>query len=178
MKNRIILLLIASLSLFLSSCVQDSWTDGTLDYTFSPKTDSYGYFTSNGVYYNSDIYINTYANYINYFNFNRSVVKISGNFYAGDLIDGLEIDIDRVGVYRIPSFAITSNNVDQEITIVDSYYDSSFNSFMAQAFNVMSTYGSHDVIVRGYVLNRNNSPVVNCQVYVDFYNDLDVNVSN
>ncbi len=174
MKNKITLSLIACLTLLLSSCVENSWTDGTLDYSFSPTTDSKGYFEGRAVLYTNSIKLDTYADYINSLNMKRSILDITGDFYAGDAIDGLELDVDGVGVYRFSTIYIPTGNT--KVTF-DSYYDSNFGEFMSRAFDYMSSSGMHDIIASGFLVNKNGGVVSNSRINLDFYNDLNVNIN-
>jgi hypothetical protein len=176
MKRIFPLILIASLSLFLSSCTEDSWTTGTLDYTFRPQTSSSGYFEAGSVYYPADISINDYANSINDFYMVRSVVKITGDFYRGDVIHGLRIDIAGVGKYDFNDIPIYEDN--EYFVLIDSSKDQYFYNFMYNAFDQMKFSGKHDVIVSGFLYDKNGYTVSGTKVQIEFYNDLDVNVTN
>ncbi len=176
MKRILPLILIASLSLFLSSCVEDSWTSGTLDYTFTAQTSSSGYFEARKILYPADIGFDEYASSINDFYMVRSVIKITGDFYRGDVINGLRIDIAGVGKYDFQDISIYEDK--ESFVLIDSRDNREFYDFMYRAFAQMRASGKHDIIVSGFLYDKADFPVSNGRIQIEFYNDLDVNVRN
>jgi hypothetical protein len=176
MKRIFPLILIAFLSLLLSSCTEDSWTTGTLDYTFRPQTSSSGYFEAGSIYYPADISTNDYANAINDFYMVSSFVQITGELKRGDVIHGLRIDIDGVGKYDFNDIPIYEDN--EYFVLVDSSKNRDFYNFMYNAFNQMKFSGKHDIIVSGFLYDKNGYTVPGSKVQIEFYNDLNVNVTN
>lgn len=162
--------------LLLSSCQKDTWRQGTLDYKFTPLTDRNGYFEGRQVTYPEDISITGYANQINDFNFLGSVVAVTGDLVAGDVIRGLVIDIDGLEPYSFSNIPVYKNG--EVITIADSRNNVAFYNFMMNAFSYMRHTGKQDIIVSGYLLDQYGYSVPNARIEVDIYNDLDVNVNN
>lgn len=177
-KVNYLLTLVAFLVVFFTSCVEDTWTTGTLDYRLSTTTGTSGYFEGGDIFYSSDLKLNSYAEYINHFNSTRAILKITGDFYVGDVISGLELDVDGVGIYRFGNIQITPSDIGNYITIADSYSydDSAFNNYMYNVFDYMSRYGKHDVMISGFLYDRNGVPISGTPIDFYFYNDLDVNV--
>lgn len=175
MKRIFPLILIASLSLLLSSCEQDTWTTGTLDYNFNAQTSNSGYFEAGSIFYPTNISVNEYTNQINDFYMVRSVVKVTGDFYRGDVIKGLRIDIDGVGKYDFADIPIYEDK--EYFVLIDSKESRNFYDFMYKAFGQMAVSGKHDIIVSGFLYDKSGYPV-RSSIRLEFYNDLDVNVRN
>ncbi|MBP1638812.1 MAG: hypothetical protein H6Q17_395 [Bacteroidetes bacterium] len=170
-----ILGLIVSLALAITSCEKETITRGTLDYKFVPVTASDGYFQERQIAYPENITISGYANSINDFSFLGSMVEVTGNLMAGDVIRGLVIDIDGVQ-YLFPDIPVYKNG--EVISLVDSRSNGVFYHFMSDAINDMRHYGKQDIIVSGYLEDRYGRDVAGATVAVNIYNDLDVRVNN
>lgn len=151
-------------------------THGTLDYKFTPVTTIDGYFETRQVAYPEDIAITGSARSINDFNLLGSVVEITGNLLAGDVVRGIEIDVDGIGVYRFPDVPVYKDG--EVITIADSRNNAAFGHFMSDAMDYMQRYGKQDIIVSGYLEDQFGRHVVGAIVAVNIYNDLEVRVNN
>jgi hypothetical protein len=162
--------------LLLSSCEKDTWRQGTLDYQFTPVTNSNGYFESRQITYPGDIAVAGYANQINDFSFLSSKVMVTGDILTGDVIRGLMIDIDGVGQFTFPDIPITQSG--WSYYIVDSGSRPAYYTFMMNAFNYMRQFGKQDIIVSGYLQNKYGYAVSGANMEVNIYNDLDVDVDN
>jgi hypothetical protein len=176
MRQKIILGLIVSLALLVTSCEKETVTRGTLDYKFAPVTAVDGYFENRQVAYPEDIAITGSARSINDFSLLGSVVEITGNLLAGDVVRGIEIDVDGIGVYRFPDIPVYKDG--EVITIADSGNNVAFGHFMSDAMAYMLRYGKQDIIVSGYLENQYGRHVAGATVEVNIYNDLEVRVNN
>ncbi len=166
-------MLIATLSLILSSCQQDSWVSGTLDYTFNTQTANSGYFETGKILYPDDISLSDYASFINDYYMERSFIKITGDFLRGDVINGLRLDVAGVGKYDFADIPVYEDK--EYFVLIDSRESRDFYNFMYKAFTQMRATGKHDIIVSGFVYDKNGYPV-RSGIQIEFYNDLSVNV--
>jgi len=164
------------LALLVTSCEKEIVTQGTLDYRFTPVTASDGYFESRQIAYPEDIVITGSASSINEFSLLGSVVEVTGNLVAGDVVRGVVIDVDGIGVYRIPDVPVYKNG--EIITIADSRNNPAFHHFMSDAMYYMSRYGKQDIVVSGYLEDRYGRHVAGATVELNIYNDLEVRVNN
>jgi hypothetical protein len=176
MRQKMMLGLIVALTLLVTSCEKDIVTRGALDYKFMPVTASDGYFENRQVAYPEDIEITGSARSINDFSLLGSTVEVTGNLVAGDVVRGVVIDVDGVGVYRIPDVPVFKDG--EIITIADSRNNAAFHHFMFDAMDYMSRYGKQDIIVSGYLEDRYGRPVRGATVEINIYNDLEVRAND
>lgn len=174
MQKNLQILVVACIALLISSCQLDRWTTGTLDYSFYPTTDYYGYFKTGAVYQPQDINISGSFDYINQFALKRSTMEIEGDLYAGDIIRNLTVDIAGAGVFVVGDVVVYQKGY---VNVIDTNRDDAFYDFMYRAFSYMNKNGSHDIIVSGTLMNK-GSYIRDVQLKITFYNDLDVQVSN
>lgn len=176
MKRIFPLILITTLSIFLSSCQQDSWIKGTIDYSFNSVSANSGYFESRKILYPTDIQFDEYVNFVNDFYMVRSFVKVTGDFLRGDVINGLRIDIAGVGKYDFADIPVYEDK--EYFILIDTQDNRNFYDFMYRAFTQMKVSGKQDIIVSGFVYDKNGYPIPPSGIRIEFYNDLDVNVRN
>ena len=176
MRQKIILGLIVALALLVTSCDKEIVTRGTLDYKFTPMTAADGYFENRQIAYPEDIAITGSASSINDFSLLGSVVEVTGNLMAGDVVRGIVIDVDGIGVYRFSDIPVYKNG--EIITIADSRNNPAFHHFMSDAIAYMRQYGKQDIIISGYLEDRYGRHVAGATVEVNIYNDLEVRVNN
>lgn len=176
MKKNLQFIVTGCLILLLSSCQnEEKWVDGTLDYSMTQTTDNSGYFETGGIFTYNDIDINSgYFDYINKVAFRRSVLEVTGNIIAGDVIRNMRVDVNGTGIFVVGDVYV---NQDGKVTVLDSEYISGYYNFMFDSFNVMNNTGKHDIIVYGYLTN-NGRAVSNARLTITFYNDLDIRVGN
>lgn len=171
MRKQVRILLLTCIVVLLSSCDSTQWSDGTLDYSFDTTTSRLGYFECGDVFTTSDVGINVDADYVDQVRLTRSVIEITGKLYRGDIIRGLKVDVDNVGVLSFPDIAVER---DGYVLISDTRYDNGYYNFMYDAITYLSRFNKHDIIISGYLYNTQLGYVATNPITIRVTNDVDV----
>ncbi|MFT4070376.1 MAG: hypothetical protein QM654_00465 [Dysgonamonadaceae bacterium] len=167
-------LLIVTLILFFSSCsVNDNWTSGTLDFRMSAVTDQTGYFLDSKTIYPENITVN---GYVSDFQFRSAQIVVSGvganDILPGDELVDVRVYVDNITPLQLGDISVYTNNNGEVVAYISG---NDLNSYLFHAIENMRQFGNSRISVDGY-LYHGNTRIPGARLFIDFYNDLDVNV--
>lgn len=138
--------------LIFTSCSNDDdyWVNSSIDMPFLLQTDKNGYFEPSEIY---EFRLSDLTNIkhsreeIREIRLTDTRIEISGDFVAGDVIEGLEIYIEGISTYKVPKIRIANNCI--SVTIDDAYSPGLF-AFMADAMDKLNYTGKVYIRCSGF----------------------------
>lgn len=172
MKRNVLKLLFLSFSiiLFFTACEKndDEYPVESYLYSrFSCRSDNSGFFDASPALYtlSSLANINTTEEDVYDIQIYDTWIELHADFYRGDIIDYLTINVNGVGSFVCPAYRLPG---DRDNIIIDESIAPGYNRFMADVMRKFLQTGNITIYTSGYI----NAYNVNIDVYVK--SDLDV----